>query len=64
VIPLDNNLERFKTDEKALKEVLADYDLDAELETEFNTINKRFQSLQVVYQTLLKSRIYLNAQND
>jgi hypothetical protein len=57
---VENQLNDLQTDEAELDEVLARYDLDEALEAQYNTLENRFRDLQLTYQTLLKTRKYLN----
>ena len=56
---LSEEIERFKTDEEDLEEVLNEYDLDESLEAEFDAIDAEFNQLQIVYTSLLKTRDFL-----
>lgn len=58
---LENHLETIKTDQAELDDVLAKYDLDDALEAQYNHLEDKFRNLQLTYQTLLKTRKYLNA---
>jgi hypothetical protein len=57
---LNSHLEDIKTDETELDEVLARYDLDDALEVQYNHLEDKFRNLQLIYQTLLNTRRYLN----
>ena len=57
---LNSHLEDIKTDETELDEVLARYDLDDALEIQYNHLEDKFRNLQLIYQTLLNTRRYLN----
>lgn len=52
-------IENLKTPETDLEETLSEYDLDDELEAEFNDIEDCLIRLQVRYQSLLNTRRYL-----
>lgn len=52
-------IDELKTPESELEETLTHYDLDDELEAEFNDIEECFIRLQVRYQSLLNTRRYL-----
>jgi chromosome segregation ATPase len=57
---LSNQIENLKTDQDELEETLNEYDLDAELEQEFDAIDAEFRELEIVYQSLLNTRRFLN----
>jgi hypothetical protein len=57
---ISSQLNEVKTDEKELEEILSKYDLDEDLEAEFNAIESHFQQLLIAYQTLLNTRRFLN----
>ena len=50
---------QFKTDESQLEQTLENYDLDEELENQFNALADRFQRLEIIYQSLLNTRKFL-----
>lgn len=56
---LSNQIENFKTDEQELDVILEDYDLDASMNKDFNTIDSEFQKLQIEYKSLLNTRRFL-----
>jgi hypothetical protein len=58
--PLSDQIENFKTDSDELEETLEAYDLDADLEQEFDLIDSEFRQLQITYQSLLNTRRFLN----
>ncbi len=57
---LSNEIENLKTDQDELEQTLNDYDLDEELEAEFDAIDAEFRELEIVYQSLLNTRRFLN----
>jgi hypothetical protein len=57
--PLSDQIENFKTDSDELEETLEAYDLDADLEQEFDLIDSEFRQLEVTYQSLLNTRRFL-----
>jgi hypothetical protein len=57
---VEAQLNDLQTDEKELDEVLVKYDLDDALEAQYNSLENRFRDLQLIYQTLLNTRRYLN----
>jgi hypothetical protein len=57
---VENQLNDLQTDETELDAVLAKYDLDEALEAQYNALESRFRDLQLIYQTLLNTRRYLN----
>ena len=58
--PLSDQIQNFKTDSDELEQTLQDYDLDADLEQEFDLIDSEFRQLQITYQSLLNTRRFLN----
>jgi chromosome segregation ATPase len=56
---LSNQIENLKTDEDELEQKLNDYDLDEELEAEFDAIDAEFHELEIIYQSLLNTRRFL-----
>ena len=57
---LSNHIENLKTDQDDLEQTLNDYDLDEELEAEFDAIDAEFRQLEITYQSLLNTRRFLN----
>ncbi len=57
---LSNQIENLKTDQDELEQTLNDYDLDEELEAEFDAIDAEFRELEIIYQSLLNTRRFLN----
>jgi hypothetical protein len=57
---LSSHIEDLKTNEDDLEQTLNDYDLDEELETEFDAIDAEFRELEIIYQSLLNTRRFLN----
>jgi chromosome segregation ATPase len=57
---LSNHIENLKTDQDELEQTLNDYDLDEELEAEFDAIDAEFRELEIIYQSLLNTRRFLN----
>jgi hypothetical protein len=58
--PLSDQIRDFKTDPSELEQTLEAYDLDADLEQEFDLIDSEFRQLQITYQSLLNTRRFLN----
>jgi DNA-binding transcriptional regulator GbsR (MarR family) len=56
---LSNQIENLKTNEDELEQTLNDYDLDEELEDEFEAIDAEFRELEIIYQSLLNTRRFL-----
>ena len=56
---LSSEIENLKTDQDELEQTLNDYDLDEELEAEFDAIDAEFRELEIVYQSLLNTRRFL-----
>jgi N-methylhydantoinase B/oxoprolinase/acetone carboxylase alpha subunit len=56
---LTAKIEDYKTDENELEELIEQYDLDATLEAQFNSLDKRFKQLEIKYQSLLNARRFL-----
>lgn len=56
---LTAKIEDYKTDENELEELIEQYDLDATLESQFNSLDKRFKQLEIKYQSLLNARRFL-----
>ena len=56
---LTAKIEDYKTDEAELEELIEQYDLDATLEAQFNSLDKRFKQLEIKYQSLLNARRFL-----
>ncbi|MEQ8464006.1 hypothetical protein [Coleofasciculus sp. E1-EBD-02] len=52
-------IEDYRTDQAELDEVLNEYDLDAELEREFEALSKALIQLKIQYQSLVNSRRFL-----
>ena len=57
---LSSEIENLKTDQDDLEQTLNDYDLDEELEAEFDAIDAEFRELEIIYQSLLNTRRFLN----
>ncbi len=57
---LSNHIENLKTDQDDLEQTLNEYDLDEELEAEFDAIDAEFRQLEITYQSLLNTRRFLN----
>ena len=55
----EQDFSQFKTDESELEQTLENYDLDEELENQFNALADRFQRLEIMYQSLLNTRKFL-----
>jgi hypothetical protein len=53
---IKDRIEHLKTSENELEKALANYDLDQQLEAEFNAINQQFQQLEIKYQSLVTAR--------
>ncbi|MTJ15270.1 hypothetical protein FJR11_22440 [Anabaena sp. UHCC 0187] len=56
---LTAKIQDYKTDENELEELIEQYDLDATLEAQFNSLDKRFKQLEIKYQSLLNARRFL-----
>jgi N-methylhydantoinase B/oxoprolinase/acetone carboxylase alpha subunit len=56
---LTAKIQDYKTDENELEEMIEQYDLDATLEAQFNSLDKRFKQLEIKYQSLLNARRFL-----
>lgn len=56
---LTAKIQDYKTDENELEELIEQYDLDATLESQFNSLDKRFKQLEIKYQSLLNARRFL-----
>lgn len=56
---MDDEIGSYKTDQAELDEVLNEYDLDAELEQEFEALSKALVQLEIRYQSLLNSRRFM-----
>ncbi len=52
-------IEDYKTSTSELDKVLVEYDIDAGLEQEFDTLCKALIQLEIKYQSLLNSRRFL-----
>jgi DNA-binding transcriptional regulator GbsR (MarR family) len=57
---ISSQIEDLKTDENELNQVLNQYDLDEDLEAEFDAIDEEFRQLEIIYQSLLNTRKFLN----
>lgn len=57
---LNEQFQEAKTDDQELEQELSKYDLDEQLEIQFNSIDSRFRRLEVKYQSLLNTRRFLN----
>ena len=55
----EQDFSQFQTDESELERTLENYDLDEELENQFNALADRFQRLEIIYQSLLNTRKFL-----
>lgn len=55
----EQDFSQFQTDESELEQTLENYDLDEELEAQFNALADRFQRLEIIYQSLLNTRKFL-----
>jgi hypothetical protein len=58
---IKNKVDSLKTDTTALDKTLQRFDLDEQLEQEFNAIDKAFRDLEIKYLALQHSRKYHNA---
>ncbi len=56
---ISHEINALKTDPDQLEQTLQDYDLDADLEQEFDLIDSEFRQLQIAYQSLLNTRRFL-----
>jgi hypothetical protein len=54
-----DDIDNYKTDQAELDEVLNEYDLDAELEQEFEALSKALVQLEIRYQALINSRRFM-----
>jgi|GEM_PF-977522 len=61
---LTRQIEELKTDENELEELMQQYDLDTQLETEFNTLSQLFHQLEIKYQSLKNARRFLQYGNE
>lgn len=56
---MTDDIDNYKTDQAELDEVLNEYDLDAELEQEFEALSKALVQLEIRYQALINSRRFM-----
>jgi len=61
---LTRQIEELKTDENELEELMQQYDLDTQLEAEFNTLSQLFHQLEIKYQSLKNARRFLQYGNE
>ncbi len=56
---MDDEIGNYRTDPAELDELLNEYDLDAELEREFEALSKALVQLEIRYQALINSRRFM-----